>query len=150
MSISAIANLGLSAVQSLFGGTTQASSQTSGTARTSTQQDDTVLHPVARLFGALDQLENVSQQSFQSFVTQAASEVTSAASNQPAGATKDFLNDLATALQNGAQNPTQPLQFPPTNGHYDIHYHPVADNLVRSLTSQAGQVLADSGAATPS
>lgn len=144
MSISAIANLGLGVVQGIFGNHSQPSSQISSTSTQYSGGDDAVLHPVAQLFARLDSLETANPQGFQSFVTQAATEVSSAASNQPAGATKDFLNDLAGALQNGAQNPTQPLQFPTDRGPYNIHQHPVADALVESLNVQADMLLQSS------
>lgn len=145
MGISAIANLGFSLVQSVLSGKTHHSQQTASATNQAKDADNAQLHPVASLFARLDALETANPQGFQSFVTQAAAEVTAAASNQPAGGTKDFLNDLATALQNGAQNPGQPLQFPTTGGHYNIHFHPVANSLVRSLDMQAGELLLGSG-----
>jgi hypothetical protein len=119
----------------------QAISQTT-TATQQSSQDSSQLHPIATLFSQLDQLSQTNPQAYQTFLTQAQTEVNTAASSQPDGQTKDFLHALSGVFQRGAENPGQPLGFlhPGTN-NFDVAENPVADNVVQGLNEQATQAL---------
>ena len=96
---------------------------------------------MSQLWTTLGQLRTSDPTAFSSFASNAATELQSAAANQPEGKTKGFLNALANVLQNAATDPNAPLQFANTSGNYIPREHPVAEGFIRSLNGQAQALL---------
>lgn len=104
--------------------------------------DTSSVTTLGQLWHKLSDLRTQNPSAFASFAQNAASELQSAAANQPAGKTKEFLNGLANILTNAANNPSAPLQFAHQgSGQYIPRDHPVAEEMMQSLFQQASAQL---------
>ncbi len=106
--------------------------------------DTSSVTTLGQLWHTLSELRTQNPQAFSTFAQNAASELTSAAANQPAGKTKEFLNGLSHILSNAASNPNSPLQFANKGtGQYVPRDHPVAEEMMQSLNQQASSLLSN-------
>ncbi len=104
--------------------------------------DTSSVTTLGQLWHKLSELRTQNPQAFSTFAQNAASELSSAAANQPAGKTKQFLTGLANILTNAASNPNSPLQFSHQGtGQYIPRDHPVAEEMMQSLYQQASSLL---------